>query len=154
MATKEIKAGMCVCGRTVTMAARYAVNMAGPTTVKRVCPGYRCGRVNEIVIHASFELKPSTWKVRDCLCGRPLYLRGEYSGETQHRQGLDRLIDRDSHYKNRTATVKCRECGCKWTCRIRFEKTATSHNRTVQFLVVRCGACQLPAVDQMQGATG
>lgn len=136
------------------LAARYAVNVKGPTTIKRKCQGHRCGRTNEVVIRASFEVQRATWKAMDCRCGGAIYLRSDYAGvgfegwDTDGKSAFDLMVERRTDNQNRTVKTECPRCDCKYTVRIRF---TTEDGRVYRSLngstVSRCAGCRYrPAV--------
>jgi len=152
--------GTCACGAPICIQARYSVSMTGPTTIKRVCTGYECNRVNEIVIRPSFDVKRVDWHALDCECGEPVYLRNEYGGgagfglPTSSRD-FDMLIARPRQdYKNRTVRHECRACGCKRRIAIRFTPDdKRQYTREIESRVTRCRSCARRHVQQQATAT-
>jgi hypothetical protein len=135
--------GTCPCGEPITVGSRYSISTTGPTTIKRVCPGYGCNRVNEVVIRASVNVERAGWHIRDCFCGSSIYLRSDYAGPG-FEGGYRALIDYDTDYVNRTVKYGCRRCGCKWSFRIRFTKRDKDggRRRNAVHAVIRCKACR------------
>lgn len=142
---KEVKSGVCPCGRDIMIGERYSLSTTGPTTITRVCSG--CRRQHEVELRATNEFKVVDWKAIDCSCGEPVYIRSEYAGHGfsgyRGRMSFD-----NSTYKNRTVNSTCRACGCKWVFKIRFVELKSGPNKGKtqrsfpEILVGRCAPCQ------------
>lgn len=145
-APKTVRVGTCPCGADITLGTRYSVTTEGVTRVARACPS--CNRQNEVELRVSRSVKVADWTVRECFCGSPVRLRSDYAGSgfTGYRGGPDFL---GRTRKNRTATVKCSGCPCKWTVQVRFSELTSGpdQGKTVRTLpsmqVVRCRSCAM-----------
>lgn len=138
--------GSCVCGRDIDLGDRYSVSTERPTTIKRVCGGPGCDRVNEIVLTVGVEIKRMSWAAHECLCGSTLYLRAEYAGygfEGWSGTGFEAMTFGDKDYKNRTVKMPCRGCACKYVIQIRFTRGAEGRERDTDFKVYRCRSCKI-----------
>lgn len=147
----EHKVGECKCGQAIMLGDRYSVATEGPTTLKRACQGYRCNRVNEIVLTVQAKVIRATWNVLDCLCGTPIYLRSDYAGvnfEGWEGTAFEAMVSRERDRKNRTVKTPCRGCGCKYTIPIRFTREKDEkgeehwYRSTNGGKVMRCRSCK------------
>jgi hypothetical protein len=139
------KVGSCVCGKAIEIGDRYSLSTERPTTIKRVCDGYNCGRVNEIVMSVAVDVKRMSWAAYECLCGSTVYLRADYAGfgfEGWEGTGFEAMSFADRDYKNRTVKAPCRGCGCKYVIKIRFVQGAEGRERDTNFQVYRCRPCK------------
>jgi hypothetical protein len=146
------KVGSCVCGRDIEIGDRYSLSTERPTTIKRVCEGYNCGRLNEIVMTVSVDVKRMSWAAHECLCGSAVYLRAEYAGygfEGWSGTGFEAMSFSEKYYKNRTVKAPCRGCGCKYVFQIRFtmepdteKEGEQSRYRNLGVQVHRCRSCK------------
>lgn len=139
------KIGECPCGRAIKIGDRYSVSTERPTTIKRVCDGYQCGRVNEIELTVRTRIVPTNWEIHTCLCGSPVYTRSEYAGP--YFEGYEGphypYSVPESAYKNRTVKMPCRGCSCKYVIQIRFtKKKEGGRERDTLAKVYRCPSCR------------
>lgn len=139
----DIEVGKCACGAPITIGGRYSVSTERPQAIKRVCSGYQCGRVNEIVLTVRTEVKRVNWEIHTCRCGSPIYTRSEYAGPGfEGFEGREPYTRRDEHYQNRTIKTPCRGCACKYVIQIRFRKDDGRRVRDTNAKVYRCVPCK------------
>lgn len=146
---QTLKVGECPCGKPIMIAERYAVSLTGPTTINRKCDGYRCGRINAVVVSTTYTVQRATWDVFDCRCGGVIRLRSDYTGgpgwtgyDAEGKDILTSMSERDSE-KNRTVKIDCPRCDCKYTIVVRFTKTDDGMRRNLsESKVRRCDGCR------------
>lgn len=148
----EIKVGDCPCGLPIMISDRYSLNVKGPTTINRKCQGYRCGRVNAVIINASYTVQRATWKTFECRCGGDIYLRSDYTGgagfsgyDAEGKTRFDTMVVHQEDRKNRTVKIGCPRCDCKYKLKLRFttDENGTCHRNIGDgSTVARCKGCQ------------
>jgi hypothetical protein len=150
----EIEVGNCPCGLPIKIGSRYAVNIEGPTTIARKCPGTPyapCGRSNVVILEARRKLIRATYKIIDCTCGMAIHIRSDYAGgpgfpgyDREGKSQYDIRTDAQEKPKNRTVKTDCPECGCKSKLEIRFIERDDGRYRTLGdgSRVEKCRSCE------------